>query len=239
MAFRHGKNTALFYNGADLTSYFNEASVSQDVETAETTAFGNDAKTYITGLRDGTLSGSGMFDGAAGAVDETLSGVIGVDAADIVTLAPDGAVAGRPSYSMTARETSYEVSSPVGDVVSVSLEVQADGGVDRGVFLAANSSVSASGQSASQDDGAASSNGGTAFLHVTANSRDGASTFKVQHSTDNSTFVDLATFTNVSASAKGGQAVAITGSVYRYVRSEHVPGGSSGSVTHTIALARV
>lgn len=238
MAFRHGKNTALFYNGANLTSYFNEASVSQDVETAETTAFGNDAKTYITGLKDGTLSGSGMFDGAAGAVDQTLSGVIGAAAADLVTLAPDGAVAGRRSYSMAARETSYEISSPVGDVVSISLEVQADGGVDRGILLAANSSVSASGQSAGQNNGAATTNGATAYLHVTANTRDGASTFKVQHSTDNVTFVDLVTFASVSASATGGEAVAVTGTVNQYVRSEHVPGGSSGSVTHTIALAR-
>jgi hypothetical protein len=238
MAFRHAKNTALWYNGANLTTYLNEASVSQDVETAETTTFGSDAKTYITGLTDGTLSGSGMFDGTAGAVDDTLAGVIGAAAADIVTLAPDGPVAGRRAYSLLARETSYEVSSPVSDVVSISLEVQADGGVDRGILLAANSAVSTAGQSASQDQDAATSNGGTAYLHVTANTRDGASTFKVQHSSDNSTFVDLATFTSVSASATGGQAVAITGSVYRYVRSDHAPGGATGTVTHTIALAR-
>jgi hypothetical protein len=60
----------------------------------------------------------------------------------------------------------------------------------------------------------------------------------VQHSTDNVTFVDLITFASVSASATGGEAVAVTGTVNQYVRSEHVPGGSSGSVTHTIALAR-
>jgi len=208
------------------------------VETAETTAFGQDAKTYIAGLKDGTLSGSGMFDGAVGAVDDTLTSVIGAESTDVVTLAPDGAVAGRAAYSLSARETSYEISSPVGDVVSVSLEVQADGGVSRGILLAANSSVSASGQSSSQDNVAATTNGGTAFLHVTVNSRDDASTFTVQHSTDNSTFVDLATFTNVSASARSGQKVAITGSINQYVRSQHVPGGSSGSVTHTIALAR-
>lgn len=238
MAFRHGKSTALWYNGANLTSYLNEASVSQDIETAETTTFGNDAKTYITGLEDGTLSGSGMFDGAAGAVDEILSGVIGATAADVVTLAPDGAVAGRRSYSMAARETSYEVSSPVSDVVSISLEVQADGGVGRGILLAANSEVSTAGQSSSQDELAATSNGATAYLHVTANTRNGSSTFKVQHSSDNITFVDLATFTSVSASATGGRRLAITGSVFRYVRADHAPGGATGTVTYTIALAR-
>lgn len=238
MAFRHGKNTALYYNGANLTSYFNEASVSQDIETAETTVFGQDAKTYITGLKDGTVSASGMFDGTEGAVDSVLSSVIGATNADIVTLAPDGAVAGRRSYSLKARETSYEISSPVGDVVSVSLEVQADGGVGRGIILAANSSVSTSGQESAQDEAAATANGATAFLHVTANSRNGATVFKVEHSTDNVSFVDLATFSSVSASAIGGQSVAVTGSVYRYVRANYAPGGSSGSVTYTMALAR-
>lgn len=238
MPFRHGKNTVLFVNGADLTRYFNEASVSQSVETAETTAFGDDDKTYITGLADGTMSGSGMFDGQAGAVDQILSSVIGSATADVITVGVDGATAGRVTLSMEARQTSYEVSAPVSDVVAANIEAQATGGVDRGIFLAARSVVTASGQGASQDNAAATSNGGVAYLHATVNTRDGASTFKVQHSTDNVSFVDLATFSSVSASATSGQRVAVTGTVYRYLRASHAPGGSSGSVTYSIAFAR-
>lgn len=238
MPFRHGKNTVLFVNGADLTRYFNEASVSQSVETAETTAFGDDDKTYITGLADGTMSGSGMFDGQAGAVDEILSSVIGSATADVITVGVDGATAGRVTLSMEARQTSYEVSAPVSDVVAANIEAQATGGVDRGIFLAARSVVTATGQGASEDNAAATSNGGVAYLHATVNSRDDASTFKVQHSTDNVSFVDLATFSSVSASATSGQRVAVTGTVYRYIRASHAPGGSSGSVTYSIAFAR-
>jgi hypothetical protein len=36
------------------------------LRSAETTSFGSSAKTYLVGLRDGTVSASGMFDGAAG-----------------------------------------------------------------------------------------------------------------------------------------------------------------------------
>lgn len=238
MAFRHGKNTVLFYNGADLTSYFNEASVSQDVETAETTAFGQDAKTYITGLKDGTISGSGMFDGDSQAIDVTLSSVIGAEADDVVTVSMDGPTVGNATHSLLARETSYEVTSPVGDVVSANLEAQADGGVERGIFLAVRTSTGTSGNGASQDNGAATSAGGSGYLHVTSNTHDASSTFKVQHSTDNVSFVDLITFSAVSASATSGQRVAVTGSVYRYVRASHAPGGSSGSVTYTMAFSR-
>ena len=239
MAFRHGKNTGVFYNGADLSPYFNEASVSKDVEVAETTTFGDSAKQYISGLRDGTLSAAGMFDGSEGAVDQTLSSVIGNDAADVMTLTPDGVVVGRRSYSAAALQTSYEVSSPVSDVVTTSLEVQATDGVDTGVLLAGRFTASAVGEGSVVDQDASSSNGANGYLHVTSNTMDGVTAFKVQDSTDGVVFVDLITFTNVSASATSGEKVAITGSVDRYVRAMQDPGASSGSVTYTLAFARI
>lgn len=238
MTFRHGKNTVVLYNGANLTRYFNEASISNSVETAETTAFGDDAKTYITGLKDGTISLSGMFDGTAGAVDQILSGVIGASTPDVVTVCPDGGVDGRRVYFCTARETSYEVTAPVSDVVTANSEVQSTEGITPGYLLGILSSVSASGQGTAVDNGSATSNGGVAVLHVTANTRDGASTFKVQHSADNVSFVDLVTFSSVAASATSGEQVSVTGTVNQYVRSAYTPGGSSGSVTYTMAFGR-
>jgi hypothetical protein len=130
------------------------------------------------------------------------------------------------------------VSSPVGDVVSTSLSIQADGGIDRGVLLGANTAVSTSGTGAAQDDTNTSSNGGVGFLHVTANTRNGATDFKVQHSSDGVTYVDLVTFASVSANTTTAQRVAVSGTVNRYVRASHAPGGSSGSVTYTMAFAR-
>lgn len=238
MAFRHGKNTVVLYNGFNLSSYFNEASVSQKVDTAETTAFGNDAKTYITGQQDGTISLKGMFDGSASAIDVTLSGVIGAASPDVITVAPDGVVSGRRVFFGKAHETSYEISAPVSDVVSATAEVQVTGGANAGNFLDVLSSVSASGQSAALDNGSSSSNGGVGVLHVTANNRDGASTFTVQHSSDNVSFVDLVTFASVAASAIGGEQVSVTGTVNQYVRAAYTPGGSSGSVTYTMAFSR-
>lgn len=150
----------------------------------------------------------------------------------------DGTAVGRSGSSAQARQTSYEVTSPVGDVVSASMEVQADGGIDRGVVLAGLSAVTSAGQGASVDNTSGTTGGGVAYLHVSGNTRDGSSTFKVQHSADNSTFVDLLTFTAVSGSTTGGERIAVNGTVNRYVRAAHTPGGSSGSVTYTITFAR-
>jgi len=238
MAFTHGKNTGVFVGPGNLSPFFNEASASQDVETAETTAFGSNAKTYIIGLKDGTVSVSGMFDGDQDSVDEQIEGVLGAEAASVATIAPEGVAIGKVSYSCAARKTSYEISSPVGDVVATSLSIQADGGIDRGVLLGANTAVTATDEGASQDNGAATTDGGVGYLHVTANTRDGSSTFKVQSSADDLTYADLVTFTAVPATTTAAQRVAVTGTVNRYVRASHAPGGSSGSVTYTMAFAR-
>lgn len=238
MAFIHGKNTGVLVGGGNLSAFFNEASASQDVETAETTTFGSSAKTYIIGLKDGTMSVSGMFDGAADSVDEQIEAVLGAEAASVATIAPEGLTIGKTSYSCDARKTSYEISSPVGDVVSTSLSIQADGGIDRGVLLGAATAVTSTGEGASQDNSASSADGGVGYLHVTANTRDGASTFKVQHSSDDVTYADLVTFTSVTASTTVAESIAVTGTVNRYLRASHAPGGSSGSVTYTMAFAR-
>jgi hypothetical protein len=238
MAFVHGKGIEVLYGGRKLTSFFNDVSVSRSLDTAETSAFGLPAKTYITGMQDGTMSVSGMFDGDADAVDDTLKTTIGAAAADVATILPEGTATGTAAFSSSVRQTSYEVSSPIGDVVAVSLEVQADGGVDRCVVLSGVTAVTSTGTGSAVDNAAATSNGAAGYLHVTANTRDGATTFKVQASADNSTWADLATFTSVSGSSVSAERVLVTGSVPRYLRASHAPGGSSGSITYTITLAR-
>jgi len=179
-----------------------------------------------------------MFDGNTAAVDETLSTTIGADANDVISVAPEGLTAGKIAFSAAVKQTSYEISSPVGDVVAASLEVQADGGVDRAVVLAGNAAVTSNGTGASQDNTASTANGGAAYLHVTANTRNASSTFKVQHSSDNTTFVDLATFTSVGTSSTTAERVVVSGTVNRYLRASHAPGGSTGSVTYSMTFAR-
>lgn len=235
--FRHGKKTAVLLNGTDMSPFLNEATSTQEIETAETTTFGDQDKTYIVGLADGTISTSGLFDSSAGASDAVLSGLIAAED-NTFTVLPEGLTAGTRSILANGQMTSYEISSPVADVVSISAEVQADGGLYSGVALNGLAVVSASGVSASIDHGAATSNGVLANLHVTANDRDGAATIKVQDSADGSTWADLVTFTNVSASATVGESITSTGTVNRYLRAEHTLAGASGSVTFHVSVAR-
>lgn len=236
--FRHGKKTAVLLNGTNMSPFLNEATTTTEIETAETTTFGDDDKTYIVGLADGTISTSGLFDSTAGASNDVLTGLIAQDD-NTFTVFPQGATAGAPAIIANGQLTSYEVSSPVGDVISISAEVQADGGLLHGVALTGLVSTgSASATTTGINNGSSTANGGLFNLHVTANDRDGTATIKVQHSTDDVTYADLVTFTGVSASATGGESITSTGTVNQYLRTLSTLAGASGSVTYNVSAAR-
>lgn len=238
MAFIHGKNAAVVHGAYNLSTYLNDGSVSQDAETAETTSFGNSAKTYISGLKDATVSASGMFDGSANAVDEVLQATVGSDTLAPVLFAPEGVTTGNRCYILMAKTTSYEVSSPVGDVVAVSFDAQADGGADGGIVVL-NATQTTSTNGASQDNAVSSANGGMAQVHVTANTMNANTVFKLQHSANNSTWADLVTFTTVATTVTTSERslVATGTTVNRYLRATSTMSGT-GSITFTIAFAR-
>lgn len=79
----------------------------------------------------------------------------------------------------------------------------------------------ATGTGTSLDNAASSSNGGTGHFQALSLTGSGSLTGKVAHSTDDSTFADLITFTAVTAtlSADCGQRSTVTGTVNRYLRA--------------------
>lgn len=139
--FKHGKNAYFALDGTaaslvDISDTLNEITMPREVETAETTAFGDADKTYITGLADATVSLSGMLDAS---VDTTIAGnIANLKSGSVSSLSfeygPSGSVSGQPKLSGEALITSYELSSPVGDVVTYSLELQVTGAITATTF---------------------------------------------------------------------------------------------------------
>lgn len=134
MAFVHGKNAVVSLDNSSgtltaLTSISNEISYSQSIETADTSVFGTNAKTYITGQNDATVSLSGLFDAtSAGVIEATIDALIdGTNASATLEFGPEGSGSGSRKYTMETIVTSYDISAPVGDVVSLSVEFQRTG----------------------------------------------------------------------------------------------------------------
>lgn len=241
----HGKNTKVLINSTNFTTSFKEYSVAQKMDVAEASTFGVNTKQYVQGLKDATLSLSGYFDGSADAIDSVLNAAIGATTDPVFTVAPAGSFAlGQRVISGQAIESSYNISGSIGDIVAVSAEFQTDGGLGTGTSL--HNLVAAS-IGAFTDTGqlnptnAASTAGGYAVLHVTANTTNsGSTTVKVQHSVDDVTYVDLVTFTAFAFAAKTQEfkSVAEGVTINKYLRATGTVGGSSGTATFTVSFVR-
>lgn len=132
--FYHGKSTNFSLDDTGGTSRdLSDVLVSVDfpevVETGETTAFGATSKSYIVGLRDATISVSGIW-------DSTVDGyIIGTEPATRTFIfGPAGSTSGYVKYTGECILTNYSVSSPVADVVTFSMDLQCTGGVTRTTF---------------------------------------------------------------------------------------------------------
>lgn len=238
MSFRHGRDTKVLFADQDISSYLNEVSGSQTLETAETSTFGTNAKTYVVGQNDATISFSGLFDGATDAIADIFQDVIDNDSTPAITLAYDnGLGVGNRCSIAEAKQTGFDVSAPIGDVVSLSGEFQVTDGIRQGVLLAAETTDSSSSDGTAVDNSASTSNGARANLHVTANSSDDATTIKVQHSADNTTWADLITFTSVPATTTTSETVSVSGTINQYLRAQSTLAGS-GDITYSLSISR-
>ncbi len=246
--FIHGKNTAVYIDEFDLTSYFTDVSITQENEVAETTAFGDTNKSYLLGLRAGTLSMSGMWSADTDGSDEELQALLGNATTPLLTVREGAAAIGGSAVIAQANETSYAITNPVADVVTVTADFECTPNqvsnltfaLAGGVQLTAGASIAhgSLGNLSSVDNSASSANGGAATLHIPANTVNGNTTIKVQHSANNSTWADLISFTVVGASTKTSEIKAVSGTVNRYLRATASTAGSSGSITFMIAFAR-
>ena len=134
--FRHGKSTVFKVDNSggtltDISNTLTDVTFPQTIETAETTSFGSNAKTYIVGLTDSTVSISGTWDAT---VDAHLAGIVGQAASVSFEYGPEGSTSTYIKYSGECYLTSYEKSGSVGDAVKFSAEFQVTGAVTRGTW---------------------------------------------------------------------------------------------------------
>ena len=132
--FVHGKSTHFTIDDTagspqDISDTLTSVDFPETIETAETTAFGATSKSYIVGLRDASLSISGIWDAT---VDSYFIGT--EPASRTFIYGPAGNTASNVKYTGECILTSYSLSNPVGDVVTYSADFQCTGGVTRTTF---------------------------------------------------------------------------------------------------------
>jgi predicted secreted protein len=133
--FQHGKNTDFEIDDTggssrNISDTVTNVDFPETIDTAETTAFGSTSKSYIVGLRDATISVSGIWDAT---VDGYIRG--GAEPASrSFIFGPAGDTGGNVKYTGEAIVTNYSISNPVGDVVTYTLDLQVTGDVTRTTY---------------------------------------------------------------------------------------------------------
>lgn len=231
MSFVHSKDSRFAFGSSALAAYLTGVSTSTTTDTADSTDITSASKNYVAGLSDSSISCSGLFEPV---FDTPAVTAFGASAGSAVTVAPAGFGVGSPVLVVSGRETAYEITAAVGAVVAANITIQGDGRFDAGVSLADLAEVTAGGNGTAHTAAAGTSNGGLATIHVTACT--GTLTVKIQHSTNNSTWSDLATFT--AATAATSERVTVTGTVNRYLRASWTLTGAGAAATFTTSFAR-
>lgn len=231
----HSKNSRVLVNeyamSADVTGY----TCTHSRNLSPVTTLTDEGMTFIPGLLSGGMGLRAVFDSSTTSLYSISRAAVGTDDGYLVLVAPEGLTVGAPAFTTVSDLSNLTADSAVADAVSSSIEATPDNGVDWGPVLHALSAETATGDGTTVDETAATSNGGVAQLHVTAYTGLTSIVVKVQHSTDDSIWSDLATFTSVTAATK--ERVAFTGTVNRYVRAQWTVTGT-GSATFAVAIGR-
>ncbi len=234
MAFIHGKDTKVFMDSTDLSSYLSSADPSRTVDVGETTTFGSSNKTFVAGEKDASVSFSGFFDATA---DNIIQGLVGTND-KVALIGFDGVDATDDCMFGKGVTTNYGISSPVGDVVAVTFDLQASGFFSGSVLE--NATVTATGNGTARDNASSTSNGGGAFIIATSVSGTSTPTLtaKITHSADNSTYADLVTFTALTSAGAEVKEIASGTTVNRYLKVVYTVSGTNPSFNVIVGFGR-
>lgn len=244
MARFHGADARVYLGVRDASADLLSIDISGTAETHDTTTFAsNNWREFDPGLGSWEGSFSGFWQSNSGgsvtSIERQLEDILGSNTTgkSVVSVYTGDADAVGDTGYLTSDAVLAKWASPIsiGDLVKVNGTLKGNGRVGlNGVLLHVLGADSTSSNGTSVDNTASSANGGRANLHVTAATGTGG-TIKVQHSTNNSTWVDLVTFS--ASTAASCQSLTVTGTVNRYLRAISTINATS-SVTYVCGFAR-
>lgn len=122
MGFVHGKGSSIKVATFDMSAYTNNVAFNQKADSHDTTTFGKNSHTYIGGLKDGTITLTGIYDSGTGGPKAKLQPLLATTV--VCVWAPEGAVTGKPLVTVSAVLTAYEETAPVADIIAWSVTGQ-------------------------------------------------------------------------------------------------------------------
>lgn len=237
-----GQNISVFCNGVNLGAWLKSINFEATREELDATVLLNNYRSYVPSFNSGSISCEGLWSSDAANADEIhdIFQLAYTNATTNVVTASLGTIAvGDNALMMNGVQMKYGVPTTVGELIMAQAEFRATDGALFGKWLANVQLNSGTTNGTSVDNSAASTNGGIFHVHLN-NSTASDCDFKVQHSTDNSSWADLtgAAVNNLSATYASGTATVAAGTtVNRYIRLVSVITGGN-TVLVSAAFAR-
>ncbi len=235
------KNIVFLVNGYNLADAITDFAFESEGEELDATTVASTGafREYVQGFKMGSLTVTGIFDSDRTNLDEihdVLSAAYDSGVAQTVTASRGTVVVGDPALMMDGSVMTYEVPHEVAALIFSNATWRANSGVRSGRWLMHSAQAAGTNNGTSVDNAAASTNGGIFQVHLF---NDAASDVdvKLQHSTDNTNWVDVSggAVNNLSAAHASGS-VAVTGTINRYIRAvATVTGGNTFLVSAAFA----
>lgn len=244
MSFLPGYGIRVYANEFDVSGNVSGVNAQHQRATSDVTVVtSTGGMNFVPGLMSGAMSVRGPEDSNSN-IQAKILAAVGVDNNILLTALPDGTAVGKPAMFCLGDIAEYATDGSVSDALGYVVNATADESVDMGWVLVAPSAITASGNGTAVDRGtslsagpvANTTGGAVAALHVSAFSGFSSVALKVQHSTDNSSWSDLASFTAVTAVGWQRLKIANGTQINRYVRAVTTVTGT-GSITYLMAFA--
>ena len=125
-------NASITINSVDLSSYVTSITLSQSADSLEDTAMGDSSRSYIGGLKSGTVDIEFNADFAAAKTEATIFPLVGTSTAVVVKPVAASVSATNPSYSFNAICTEWDtLNGSVGEIATHSISWPITGAITK------------------------------------------------------------------------------------------------------------
>jgi len=236
-----GDHVQVLVGGYELTGDSNSITISEARDMYDVTTFGDAVHKFIGGRRLISLDHAGFLDAAVGRSHPVLKGNVFSGIVSVLMGQNAAPAGGDPMFSLSVLQGQYKSMAEFNKALPFAAKFATLG--NRGGWgkaLAAPTQITNTANGAGQDNGAATTKGGAAFLHILTAVASDTYSFVVQGSTASnfSSPTTLATFT-LNGSAINSERIEIAGTIPQYTRWVATRTGSAGNpVKFAINLVR-
>jgi len=236
MTARKGLYLNFWIDGYALTSDSTNVEAGISYDEIEAGAYASAGKSYLMGRGEGMIAFNGFFNKDTAGSHNALKTLGTAKTAGVAWGNNAVPTIGDIAAGMPVNQFGYQVNSDLDGLIAAAAELKSTGtALEWGTLLANSTDLAATDSLDSHDNGASSANGAAAYLFLSGVTASDTIEVKIEDSTDDSSYSDLATFT-LDGSAIGGERITVAGTVNRYTRVTATVTDGSGSPAFDFAV---